>query len=229
MTDELEHEFDKYKPWVTQFNIQGRTYGGSYNAAGDPRLKWFQEQFPDVQNVLELGSLEGGHSFALASLVQIKHVVAVEARRDSLQRARFVQGVLKQSKVDFIQANLENFDLASLGSFDVVFCVGLLYHLPRPWQLVEQMSRVARGVYIWTHYARPQDAKVTRQHYRGWVYREWRFLFDALSGMSVNSFWPTRECLFEMLADYGYVDTTVVEENPQHEHGPAITLAARQK
>ena len=32
-----------------------------------------------------------------------------------------------------------------------------------------------------------------------------------------------------MLADYGFGDTTIIEDNPSHEHGPAITLAARQK
>ncbi len=229
MTADLKHEFNKRKPWVTQFTIQGQTYGGAYDAASDARLKWFQDHFPEARNILELGSLEGGHSFALASLPQVNQVVGVEGRADSLARARFVQSVLQQPKVNFVQANLERFDLASLGQFDVVFCLGLLYHLPEPWKLVEQMSRVARGLYLWTHYADPKDAKVTRQHYRGRVYREWLFWFEALSGLSSTSFWPTREGLLEMLADYGYGEVTVVEDNPHHEHGPVITLAARQK
>src|SRR5688572_7803277 len=123
MVDNLKREFDKRKPWVTQFVIQGQTYGGTYDAAGDPRLKWFQDHFPDAQKVLELGSLEGGHSFALASLPHINQVVAVEGRKESFERAQFVQRELNQSKVKFVHANLENLDLTSLGEFDVVFCV----------------------------------------------------------------------------------------------------------
>jgi SAM-dependent methyltransferase len=148
MVDELKREFNKRKPWVTQFVIQEQVFGGSYDATSDPRLKWFQDHFPDAQNILELGSLEGGHSFALASQSHINQVVAVEGRADNLERARFVQQELKQSKVKFVHANLERLDLSCLGKFDVVFCVGLLYHLPRPWKLVEQMSRVARSAYI---------------------------------------------------------------------------------
>jgi hypothetical protein len=106
--------------------------------------------------------------------------------------------------------------------------LGLLYHLPEPWKLIKQMSRVARGVYLWTHYARAKEAKAVRHDYQGYIFRDWFFLFEALSGLSPTSFWPTREGLLQMLADYGYVDVTVVDDNPAHQHGPAITLAAFQ-
>jgi hypothetical protein len=91
------------------------------------------------------------------------------------------------------------------------------------------MSRVAPGLYIWTHYARPDEAKVMRQGYPGRVFREWFFLFEALSGLSASSFWPTRAGLLKMLGDYGYTRVAFVEENPQNKPGPSITLAAYQK
>jgi hypothetical protein len=128
-----------------------------------------------------------------------------------------------------ISANLEKLDLASLGPCDVVFCVGLLYHLPKPWKLIEQMSKVSRGVFLWTHYVEKPKANATRHHYTGRLYWEWFFLFEALSGLSPVSFWPTQSELLRMLADYGFGDTTIIEDNPSHEHDPAITLAARQK
>ena len=229
MTNELKREFDRYKPWITKFTIQGQDYGGAYDAAGDPRVKWFHQHFPEAHNILELGSLEGGHSFALASLPHVTRVVAVEGRKDNLRRAQFVQGVLAQPKVSFVHENLERFNLSTLGEFDVVVCLGLLYHLPEPWKLVEQMSRVARAIYLWTHYADAKRAKTVRQHYQGCVYREWYFLFEALSGLSATSFWPTREGLLQMLADYGFADVAVVDDTPSHQHGPAITLVARRR
>jgi SAM-dependent methyltransferase len=229
MAEDLKREFDRRRPWVTKFVIQGREYGGHYDAANDNRLKWFQQDFPDAQTILELGSLEGGHSFALAALPHVKRVIAVEGRSNNLRRAQFVQGLLGQEKVDFISANLEKLDLASLGPCDVVFCVGLLYHLPKPWKLIEQMSKVSRGVFLWTHYVEKPKANATRHHYTGRLYWEWFFLFEALSGLSPVSFWPTQSELLRMLADYGFEDTTIIEDNPSHEHGPAITLAARQK
>jgi len=151
MTKDLRREFDRRKPWVTKFTIGGEEYGGQYDAAADLRLRWFQQHFPEARTILELGSLEGGHSFALASWPHVKHVVAVEGRKANLQRARFVQSVMGQEKVRFVQANLETLDLSSLGSFDAVLCLGLLYHLPQPWRLLEKIGRVTRGVLLWTH------------------------------------------------------------------------------
>jgi SAM-dependent methyltransferase len=227
MADGLKREFDRRRPWKTKFVIDGHAYGGQYEAASDIRLKWFQQYFPEAQYILELGSLEGGHSFALAALPHVKRVVAIEGRKDNLERARFVQRVLKQDKVSFVHANLERFDLGRLGDFDVVFCSGVLYHLPEPWKLVEQMSRVARGAFIWTHYAKEHKAKALRHRYRGYLYREWFFLFEAFSGLSAESFWPTRDGLLQMLTDYGFRDLTIVEDDPLHAHGPALTLVAR--
>jgi hypothetical protein len=49
-------------------------------------------------------------------------------------------------------------------------------------------------------------------------------------GLSPVSFWPTRASLLQMLADNGFGKTTVIDDDPVHEHGPgpAITLVARQ-
>ena len=59
-------EFERLKPWVTKFHIAGSDYGGNFDALNDARIAQFFEIFPAVETVIELGSLEGGHSFALA-------------------------------------------------------------------------------------------------------------------------------------------------------------------
>lgn len=227
MSDDLEQAFRERRPWVTRFVIDGRAYGGRYDAANDIRMTWFREHFPDARTILELGSLEGGHSFALAALPQVERVVALEGRQASLARASFVQELLGRDNVSFVRADLQQTDLSQFGSFDVVVCLGLLYHLPEPWRLVEQIARVSRSLFLWTHYAAPRKAKKTRHGYRGRTYREWLFLFEALSGLSPASFWPDRESLLRMLADHGFRRTTVIDDNPAHADGPAITLAAR--
>jgi len=227
--DHLEKEFHKRKPWITKFVINNKEYGGKYDAADDIRIKWFKEHFGYAENILELGSLEGGHSFVLARLPNIKRVIGIEGRKANIDRAKFVQGILEETKVDFIKANIEKFEFSKLGNFDVVFCVGLLYHLPKPWKLVEQMSKISKGLFLWTHYINPEKAKSVRRHYPGFVYREWKFLFDPLSGLSPASFWPTKASLVQMLNDYGFVETTIIEDNTTHEHGPAITLVAKKR
>jgi len=146
-------EFARRKPWVTKFHVESAAYGGWYDAAADPRLAVFRREFGGARRVLELGSLEGGHSLAIAAWPDVETVVAVEGRRANLEKARFVQDVMGRRNVTFTQANLETADLAALGRFDVVLCMGLLYHLPAPWTLLERIGRASDGLFLWTHYA----------------------------------------------------------------------------
>ena len=224
--DAVAAAFDRLGPWVTRFTIGGREYGGSYRAAEDRRIEWFHERFPGARDVLELGSLEGGHSFALAALPQTRRVVAVEGRARSLERARYVQSAIGDTRVQFVHANLERADLASLGTFDAALCLGILYHLPAPWLLVDRLAAVAPGVLIWTHYAEPGRAGTVRGGYRGRIYREWRFLFEPLSGLSFSSFWPSRDELIRMVREHGFPEIDIIDDDPGHPHGPAVVLAA---
>ncbi|MCW5198839.1 class I SAM-dependent methyltransferase [Desulfobulbus sp. F4] len=227
MSSPLECEFRRHGPWRTKFVIQGQTYGGEYDAANDPRLDRFAECFPHAEHILELGSLEGGHTFALASQPQVKQLTAVEGRSGNLRRAQFVQRLLGIGKVRFVAGNLESFDLESLGAFDVAVCMGLLYHLPEPWVLLERLRRVAPAIYLWTHYAEERQARQTRHGYRGRIYREWLYWFEVLSGLSARSFWPTLKDLILMAQRAGYNEVVVVADEPGHVHGPAVTLSCR--
>jgi len=225
--DSLEKEFDKLKPWITKFVINGKEYGGKYDASNDIRLKWFQEHFSNAKDILELGSLEGGHSFELARLPNVRRVVAVEGRKANINRAKLVQNILNQTKVNFIKENMENLEFSKLGNFDVVFCVGLLYHLPKPWKMIEQISKISNELFLWTHYVSDKNANTSKMHYQGSMYREWKFFIDRLSGLSPASFWPTRTSLLKMLSDYAFIHTSIIEDNNTHEHGPALTLVAK--
>jgi SAM-dependent methyltransferase len=210
-------------PWVTRFVINGRAYGGWHDSSADPRPQWFFDTFPDVRTILDLGCLEGGHTFALAAHPGVERVVGVEVRRANLRRAEYVRRVTRSHNVEFVAADLETFDLSSLGRFDAVFCSGLLYHLPRPWELLAGAAAVADRLFLWTHYTDTPTSDLCG--YPGAGYAE-HGLADVLSGVSPVSFWPTRDGLLRMLADVGYTDTSVVLDDPAHQDGPVIALGA---
>ncbi len=215
--------FRNPKSWVTRFAIDGKMFGGKYDALNDPRIDWFFRCFPNVQSVLELGSVEGGHTIALAKHPTINRVVGIEARQANIDKANMIKELYHASKVDFAQADLEQTDLSGLGQFDAVFCVGVLYHMSKPWELVRQIGRVARNLFVWTHYT--ARGRTTLEGFGGTIFRE-SGLKDPLSGLSSRSFWPTLESLREMLDANGFKNIFVIENNPNHSEGPAITLAA---
>ena len=222
--DPLKRKFDALKPWVTQFTINTTTYGGRVSFDHDTRVSSFFHAFPGIRTILDLGSLEGGQTFQLAKMPGVS-VVGVEGRKNNITKANFVKELLHTDNVEFMYADLEKTPLLTFGKFDAVFCSGILYHLPHPWELLQEISTVTSKVFIWTHYAADNKAKETIEGYRGYFYKE-RGLNDPLSGLSKKSFWVTRASLTEMLTVAGFSTIRVYDDSPHHENGPAIMLAA---
>jgi SAM-dependent methyltransferase len=222
---DLTLEFAKLAPWVFQFRIDGGDYGGGISAAGDPRVDQFFRFAPTAETILELGSLEGAHTFIMAGRPGVKRVLALEGRELNLRKARFVQELLQVRNAEFAQANLEKADLAAFGKFDAVFCSGLLYHLPEPWKLIAQLPAVAPALFIWTHYAADAEAKIVYGDLRGKIHLEGGAA-EPLSGMSPIATWLTLGSLIASLTASGYGNVHVIHNDLTHANGPAVTIGA---
>jgi SAM-dependent methyltransferase len=225
MTTDLEEQFAKLGPWIYQFRIGNRDYGGGISAVGDARVGWFFRHAPHPETILELGSLEGAHSFMLAERPGVKRVVAVEGREANLRKARFLQELMNVRNVEFAQANLEHADLTRLGNFDAIFCCGLLYHLPEPWKLIQQCASVAPRLFIWTQYSAENEARDIGNGMRGKTHVEGG-PDEPLSGMSATATWLTLDSLRDVLVRSGYGKVEVLYDEPGHANGPAVTIGA---
>lgn len=225
MNDPLKEKFAKLAPWIFQFRIDGADYGGGISAVGDVRVKQFFRFVPEAATILELGSLEGAHSFILAQHPGVKRVVALEGREANLRKARFVQELLQVGNVEFAQTNLEHAELTSFGRFDAVFCSGLLYHLPKPWKLIEQLPAVASRLFIWTQYAAETEAYDVGHGLRGKIHGEGGS-DEPLSGLSPTATWLTLDSLRGVLTASGYRKIEIIHYNTAHPNGPAVTIGA---
>jgi SAM-dependent methyltransferase len=225
MKSDLAERFAALGPWIYQFEIGGKIYGGGISAVGDERLERFFRYAPNAETVLELGALEGAQSFLLAQHPGIKRVVALEGREANLRKARFVQELLQISSVEFAQANLEHADLRRFGRFDAIFCSGLLYHLPEPWKLLEQLQEIAPLFFIWTQYAAENEARDLGNGLRGKIHIEGG-AEEPLSGLSATATWLTLDSLQTLLARSGYKKIEIIFDDPGHANGPAVTIGA---
>src|SRR5262245_34216342 len=163
MDVQVQREFDRLNersPWMASFLINGRLYGAGLNHEEDVRPPACFRVISNSRRILELGSCQGGGTFQLTKHPGVQEVVALEGRDYHVEKARFVQQVLGVTNVTFLQANLETFDFASLGRFDLVYCVGLLYHVPKPWELLRKLATVSDVLYINTHYCQPTQANM---------------------------------------------------------------------
>jgi len=222
---QLEEQFAKLGPWIYRFEVMGRSYGGAISAVGDERVERFFRHLPPPETILELGSLEGAHSFILARHPGVKRVVALEGREANLRKARFVQELLQIGNVEFRQANIEHAELSDFGRFDAIFCCGLLYHLPEPWKLIQQCPSIAAHLFIWTQYALENEARDIEHGLRGKIHIEGG-ADEPLSGLSATATWLTRDSLGRLLGQCGYKKIDFIHDDPTHANGPAVTLAA---
>jgi len=226
----LPEEFEKRGPWITRFWVDGTAYGGTeYDPTDDARIAMFKRAAGPLEGkrVLELGPLEGGHSLQLARAGA--SVVGIEGHESNYQRCRYIKELYGLENVEFIHGDLRTFDLDSLGQFDAVFNVGVLYHLDEPWKLLTSLGRISPRMFVATHCAPPDkiNAFVDADGHplRGMWWIEGP-LEASLSGLQVRSFWPTREHLKKMLVQTGWARVKWIAYDPDFTNGPLACLWA---
>jgi len=98
--------------------------------------------------VLDLGCLEG--MYALEFARHGAQVLGIEGRLANIEKARFANRVLGFSNCDFVQDDVRNLSLLKYGSFDMILCCGILYHLDAPdvFNFLKTIAEMCRGLTI---------------------------------------------------------------------------------
>src|SRR5262245_20050321 len=89
--------------------------------------------------VLDLGCAHGSYPSEVAK--RGARTVGIEARADWLKHANRMKEDLRLDNVTFIQGDVRELDRRH-GSFDIVLCLGLVYHLP-----AEDAVRLLRSIF----------------------------------------------------------------------------------
>lgn len=162
--------------------------------------------------ILDLASLDGRFSAEFAS--RGANVLGIEGRRSNVDCA---QARYSLPNLRFAHDDVRNVSRAKYGEFDVVLCLGILYHLDAPdcFKLLEAIAEVCTGVAIIdTHFSLRRDEVVT---YKGHQYAGWKFIeynreptpeqteqTKWASIGNLRSFWPTKPSLVNAIADAGF-------------------------
>lgn len=210
---------------------------------GDRRLA-YAIWFLDLRNatVLELGPLEGYFSVLLEKL-GIARSVAVEAREENLTKCLHVQQLFGLDKTRFVQHDIERLvrrdeKPAFSGPFDLVFALGVLYHLRDPAAALRWMAEMAPALFLGTHYIERTDER----RYPDRLFTEWSVPGDNGSytgklfadspgsiagGLVEESFWLDEDSLLRALKAAGYESIQVLGRDLVADF-PHITILAEQ-
>lgn len=170
---------------------------------------------PSVR-VLDLGSLEGGLSLEMAR--EGWETVGVEGRRSNFEKAELIRGYFQLDNLRFENRDVKSLDPKQDGTFDVILCCGLLYHLDNPFAFLDTLAGLITPeglLFLDTHVAPDEEAARYGTHaaqlsepatleHRGQTY-EGRWFTEPSAGdvldqqwsaiSNVRSFWPSRRSL----------------------------------
>ena len=172
----------------------------------------FARQPLSALRILDLGAYEGGIAISLASLGA--QVVAVEGRPRHVAKMEFARDALGLQSLRIVQADIRALDRLGLGSFDVVCCLGVLYHMPAEdaRTLLNTTKALCRHfMIIETQIALRATATVRLGElvYQGRFYPE--NAGDPGAALeSGKSFWFTRSSLMRLIHDTGFTSVSEV-------------------
>ena len=218
---------------------------GAIGLFEDPRVLWFEQQFGGFMgcSALELGPLEGGHTFMLAQ-AGASRIVAIESNQRAYLKCLIVQQALG-FQANFLLGDFQPYLAQSNEQFDFALCSGVLYHLTDPVGFLTNLTRVANSIGIWTHYydadiisSRPElkrkfdfqpitvktrnrQIKLYRQSYLKAL--EWS---GFCGGPEITSHWMSKEDIIFYLHDLGF-SVNVGFDEPRHQNGPSMALYAK--
>lgn len=200
----------------------------------DHRLKYLL-YFLDLRDwrVLEIGPLEGHHSLILEKL-GVRETIAIESREDNLRKCNRIKQKYGLARTQYIMHDLEKLYTGVEtprfeGVFDLVFCLGVLYHVPEPAKALAWMRTRSSRLFLGTHYidrirTKPFVYRHEGVEYHGALHDEGG-LRNPISGMSSKSFWPYEADLIRMIKDVGYKNVHVLGRDLQN-GTPHITILA---
>jgi hypothetical protein len=185
-------------------------------------------------DVLELGPLEGGHTYQLERL-GAKTITAVEASVEAFLKCLVVKETLGLQRSRFLLGDVIEYLAAGPGRFDLVFCSGILYHMPDPVALIRLISTVTDRCFVWTHYYDPTNHNLNhhaRAHTVGnFATTYWSHVYGDKStafwgGNKGEASWLEKSSLLDAFRHFGLDQIEIVRDDQTFVNGPNIMLCA---
>ena len=205
---EIQKKIAEFPRWHYQFDLKGHLtpiFDKAIIRRHTQRKKYFFDPLVKFcggslrgKRVLDLGCNAGFWALHAAES-GCDFVLGVDGREMHVRQAEFVfetKGIEK-SRYQFIQKDIFDLKPEELGTFDIVFCLGLLYHISKPMELMESIDPMNSDLLlIDTTLSRASDSSFQVAHES---LEEPRNAFDYELVLI-----PTKLAVLEMAKQFGY-------------------------
>lgn len=170
--------------------------------------------------VLDLACLEGQYAVEFAR--HGARAVAIEGRQANFEKANLAKRVLNLDNLELVLGDVRDLDRHTSGIFDVVLCLGILYHLDAPdvFSFIEKIAGISGRLAVFDTYislAPKQSYTYKGQQYWGRNVEEHTTneseenkrakLWSSID--NIKSVWLTKPTLINLLCYFGF--TSVYE------------------
>lgn len=249
--DEYSLEFPTHRNAAEIFkgewssSVPGLDNTGHATLFDDHRVRLFADQLTGGfkgKNILELGPLEGGHTFMMSRMGAEK-VTAIEANQRAYLKCLITKEALKMANTELLLGDFDKFLSApSDQRYDFVLASGVIYHCLNPAKTLQDITRYSDSIGIWSHYFEPevcQEVYGDRFDYTGEktqiagvevTYHQLDYK-DALKwdgfcgGSSPFTNWMPKGDWEKLFDSLGY-DFNVLAGSENHQNGPEFTAIA---
>ena len=130
-------------------------------------------------------------------------VVGIDGREQNVSEA-----IARYPGIEFRQGNIEDESFRGAGSFDLVFCMGLLYHLENPLLGIRRLHIITRTCLLLESMCLPDESPWMQ------LREEPRCNNQSLTDVA---FYPSEGCITKMLYRAGYSYVYRLATLPQHD------------
>jgi SAM-dependent methyltransferase len=219
---------------------------GTIPLFADARIDWVvnhRGRF-DHQSVLELGPLEGGHTYMLER-AGAASILGVEANTLAYMKCLITKEILNTRNSRFLLGDFDKYLAETDDRFDFVLASGVLYHMVDPILTLTNMMRITDEIFIWSHFfdeqVMPADdpravlftgETVVREiggkslTYRLRGYGDSTMSNTFIGGLTPGSVWLDKKETIAFMEAHGFTVTPSFEYDG-HPHGPAACLYAK--
>jgi hypothetical protein len=213
----------------------------------DPRVAWAIAAMGGVEgrHVLEIGPLEGGHTWMLEQAGAAR-VTAVEANARALLRCLIVKELVGLPRSTFLLGDaLAYLEASPPPTFDAALAVGVLYHMTRPGAFLRALTAAAPRIFVWTCYYDPQhppagSAATVKDVFPsddgGFPHTLYRVDYATAGGgrafcggTSAHAHWMTRDDILGCVRHAGLTEIEIAFDEPQNDYGASFGFVARRR
>jgi SAM-dependent methyltransferase len=249
-----------YVDWFPGKDNAGRAFEGEWSSAvpglsttgnvplfDDSRIVMFEERLGGFagKRVLELGPLEGGHTYMMTR--RGATVTAIESNMRAWMRCLVAKDAVGMEGATFLLGDFVQYLAGSPPRVDFALASGVLYHMTDPATLLQNLCLVSDAVGLWTHYFdvvplrehdqgnkfdfKPREVVTLRGRVVEYYSQKYLQALDwkgACGGSATGSNWLRKQDIIGIMEDEGFACESFLD-HPDHPNGPAFCVFGQRK